>query len=212
MQFGRKGKRIFSLTVLISILTVMCQWARITTPVSAAAQSNQQAPAAQSNQKAQIEKGRLAVGQACAACHGNILSMVQFQRKSEQQWRDTVYGMIGRGGHILPGEIEPITAYLTANFGPNSPPPSSSTRAANTAQPAVGNLEQQLPDADGKPILVRTCQQCHDLQIAIGKTGSQEEWKEIIGRMVTFGATVTPAEQEKLTEYLSGLTRFRETR
>src|SRR5215510_8662871 len=89
------------------------------------------AAAAQSREAADVEKGRVAVGQACVQCHN--LRGIQSQRKTQQQWRDTVYSMIGRGGMILPDEIEPIAAYLAATYGPNSP------RTPAAAQ------QQQLP-------------------------------------------------------------------
>jgi mono/diheme cytochrome c family protein len=147
--------------------------------------------AAQSKEQADIEKGRVALGQACVQCHN--LRGIQSQRKTAQQWKDTVYGMISRGGMILPDEIETITAYLVANFGPNSPRPSS---------PA-----QQLPESEGRAILQRSCTQCHDLQTAIGKTASRQDWTDIIARMVGAGAVVTQAEQQTLIQYLSGLAR-----
>src|SRR5262245_20021050 len=149
------------------------------------------AAAAQSREAADVEKGRVAVGQACVQCHN--LRGIQSQRKSAQQWRDTVYSMIGRGGMIMPDEIEPITAYLAANFGPNSPRPTASA--------------QQLPDAEGRVILQRSCTQCHDLQNALGKAVSRQEWTEIIARMVGAGANVTPADQQTLIQYLTTLTR-----
>ena len=151
--------------------------------------------AAQSGEQADIEKGRVALGQACVQCHN--LRGIQSQRKTQQQWRDTVYSMIGRGGMILPDEIEPITAYLVANFGPNSPRPAASADAA----------QQQLPAAEGRAILQRSCTQCHDLQTAIGKTASRQEWNDIIARMVGAGAILTQSEQQTLIQYLTTLVR-----
>ena len=153
--------------------------------------------AAQSKEQADIEKGKLALGQACVQCHN--LRGIQSQRKTGQQWRDTVYSMISRGGMILPDEIEPITAYLTANFGPNSPRPSPPGQSAGGAA--------QLPEADGKAVLQRSCTQCHDLQTAIGKTASREEWNEIIARMIGAGAMVTASEHQTLVQYLTSLAR-----
>jgi hypothetical protein len=53
------------------------------------------------------------------ACHTNILRMLQVHTKTPQQWRDTVYSMISRGAQVMPGEIEPVTAFLAANAGSN---------------------------------------------------------------------------------------------
>jgi mono/diheme cytochrome c family protein len=150
--------------------------------------------AAQSREQADIEKGRVALGQACVQCHN--LRGIQSQRKTQQQWRDTVYSMIGRGGMILPDEIEPIAVYLAATYGPNSP-------RATASAPA----QQQLPASEGRALLQRSCTQCHDLQTAIGKPASQQEWTDIIVRMVGAGASVTPSEQQTLIQYLTTLTR-----
>jgi cytochrome c5 len=199
-MLSRMCAKILSFLVWLSVAAAVFQWSGNTVPVSAA----------QTDQQAQIEKGKTAVGRACVACHGNILSMVQFQRKTADKWRDTVYSMIGRGGHILPDEIEPITAYLTANFGPNSPPPSPSTRPQVGTQAVPGGLAQQLPEGAARAVLVQNCQQCHDLQVVVSKNATPDEWKEIVARMITLGAKVTPPEQEQLVQYLTGLAGSRE--
>ena len=88
--------------------------------LSAGLAAQAQAPAnanAPSDQQAQIEKGRQAVGEACATCHTNILRMVQIYKKSPDQWKDTVYSMIGRGAQLRPDEIEAVTAFLAATSG-----------------------------------------------------------------------------------------------
>ena len=75
----------------------------------------QAAPAPQ----ADIEKGKAAVTQICVGCHdgGAIMRMVAVRKKTADEWRDTVYRMIGRGAQVFPDEIEPLTAYLTATGG-----------------------------------------------------------------------------------------------
>jgi hypothetical protein len=93
--------------------------------------------------------------------------------------------MIGRGAQVLPDEIEPLTAYLVASAGRGRPQASS-------------------PGAEASAILARRCQQCHDIERATTKPAS-EDWHTIIDRMITLGASVTPAEQQTLIEYLSGL-------
>ena len=76
---------------------------------------------ATNDQQAQIEKGRQAVGQTCAACHAGILRMAQAQKQTEEQWKDTIYSMIGRGAEILPDEIEPMAAFLAATSARSGP-------------------------------------------------------------------------------------------
>jgi 3-oxoacyl-ACP reductase-like protein len=137
--------------------------------------------------------------------------MVRVQKKTAAQWRDTVYSMIGRGGHILPDEIEPITAYLTANFGPDSRPAAAAGQAPGAPAPAgaAASLAQQLPEAPGKAILVRTCQQCHDLKAATTRITQQDSWDSIVGRMLSLGARMTPEERQELVRYLGSLAEAR---
>jgi cytochrome c5 len=151
--------------------------------------------AAQGGDQAQIEKGRTAVGQICAACHNNIARMIQIHKKTADQWKDTVYSMIGRGALILPEEIGPLTAFLAATAGPNSRPAASPAQTSSAA-----------PASEGRAILERTCQMCHDVEIATKKQAT-EEWSAVVSKMMTYGVTLTAAEQQKLIEYLNGLTK-----
>ena len=158
----------------------------------------QEAAKAQGSQQAQVEKGREVVGQACVACHTNILRMVQVHRQSPEQWKDTVYSMIGRGAQVMPDEVEAVTAFLASNAGGNGQPAS---RTANAGR--AGRDDQQMPEGEGRAILQRTCQQCHDLATASTKLAS-EEWGAVIAKMMTYGAKLTPADQQKLIAYLNG--------
>jgi cytochrome c5 len=161
-----------------------------------AAQAPAPAPAANADQ-AQIDKGRQAVGQACLGCHANILRVVQMHRKSADDWRDTVYSMIGRGAQILPDEIEPITAFLAATAGPN--------RAAPSPQPAAAVRAAADPAAtEAQGILQRQCTRCHDLATATKKPATGDV-KAALARMVGYGAQVSSEDQQKLTAYLPTL-------
>ena len=151
--------------------------------------------------QAQIEKGREAVGQACVACHTNILRMVQIHKESAAEWRDTVYSMIGRGAQLSPDEIESVIAYLSANGGIGA------KTAADTAQETTRGGRgggQQPAESDGRAILQRSCQQCHDLTTASTKKAS-EDWAQVIAKMVGYGAKLSPADEQKLSEYLQGI-------
>jgi cytochrome c5 len=151
--------------------------------------------AAQGADQAQVDKGRTAAGQICATCHNNFGRMIQTHRKTAEQWKDTVYSMIGRGALILPDEIDPLAAFLAATAGPNSRPIASPARTS-----------PQAPESEGKALLDRNCQMCHDLATATKKPPA-EEWRAVINKMVTYGASLTASEQQKLVEYLNGLTK-----
>lgn len=134
-----------------------------------------------------MKKGSEAVGRACQACHGNIVRMLQVEHRSAEEWRNTVYSMIGRGAHIFPDEIEPLVAHLAATAGP----------ATSPAERRV------LPDGQGKSILERACQQCHALDTATKK--GPRDWTTVVSTMAAYGATITPVERKTLIEYLQKL-------
>ena len=163
-----------------------------------AAQVSASVPA---NQSAQIEKGRQVVAQVCAACHTTIGRMVQVHKQTAEQWKDTVYFMISRGAQIMPDEVEPVTAFLAATAGSG---PQTITRTSDRGLQGPGGSGQQTPEADGGAILQRNCQQCHELAAASKKSGS-EDWSAVITRMMTYGARLTLADQQKLIGYLNGL-------
>src|SRR5436309_2682750 len=147
---------------------------------SLAAQGSANAPRGES---AQIEKGRQVVAQACTTCHTTIVRMVQVHKQTGAQWKDTVYFMISRGAQIMPDEIEAVTAFLAETSG--------------RGRPGARGSGPQTPDADGGAILQRNCQQCHELTTASKKLDS-EDWNAVITRMMTYGARLTPADQQKL--------------
>jgi mono/diheme cytochrome c family protein len=195
MQGGRKTKKI--LILVLSNLLVWIGAAYLSSGI--AAQVSATGP---SNQQAQIEKGRQVVGQTCVACHTNILRMLQIHKKSADQWKDTVYSMVGRGAQIMPDEMDFVTAFLVATAGGNR---ETATQAPGGGR-RPGRAEQQAPEAEGRAVLQRTCQQCHDMATATTKLAS-EDWTAVIAKMMTYGGKVTHADQQKLVEYLNGLAK-----
>jgi len=139
----------------------------------------------------QVEEGREAFGQACVQCHG--MGRTQIQRKTADRWRDTVYSMISRGAPVMPDEIEPLIDYLAATYGPGATPP------------AVGGAgsqgESALPDGPGRAIFVGNCAACHSMELPLNMRQSEAEWNATISQMVTYGAQITPQDQEILVKY-----------
>ena len=148
-------------------------------------------------QTERVEKGRQVVAQVCTTCHTTIVRMIQVHKLTAEQWKDTVYFMISRGAQIMPDEVESVVAFLAATAG-NNPQPGRGGRAS-AAGPGP-----QTPGADGAAIHQRTCTQCHELATASKKLDS-EDWNAVVTRMTTYGARLTPADREKLIEYLNGL-------
>jgi hypothetical protein len=80
---------------------------------------------------------------------------------------------------------------------------------AGARQDSAGGAPQappgdELPDGDGKTILVSACTSCHDLTEITKFRGywSREQWRDAVVTMVEYGAPVEPAQIEVLTSYL----------
>jgi len=154
---------------------------------------------AQTADQAQMEKGRQVVAEVCSACHTTITRMVQVHKQTPDEWKSTVYFMISRGAQVMPDEIEVVVAYLAATGGKGA---AQATNAGRGAAARGGQTAQ----ADGRVIFQQTCQQCHELAMASSKMPS-EEWSAVIARMMTYGARLSASDQQRLTEYLNGLTK-----
>src|SRR5258706_15254695 len=98
---------------------------------------------------AQIEKGRQVVAQVCATCHTTIVRMVQVHKQSADQWKDTVYFMISRGAQIMPDEIEPVAAYLSAASGGGR---QTTTQTPSGGRGGAGRGGAQPAEAEGGAI------------------------------------------------------------
>ncbi len=92
----------------------------------------------------------------------------------------------------MPDEIEPVIAYLSSTYGPDSPPPVLGDD---------GSQAQELPEGPGRAILVRSCFQCHAVELVVSSRKSEGEWKGTVARMVGHGANLTSPEQEILIKY-----------
>jgi cytochrome c5 len=204
MQGGRRNDRVVFLLVATFGLSIAA--AELGRGLAAQASAN-----VSSEQQAQIDKGREAVGQTCAACHAGILRMAQAQKQNQEQWKDTIFSMIGRGAEILPDEIDPMAAFLAATSARSGPANAQAPQAGGGGRGGRpgGGAADPTADADGgRAILQRTCQQCHDATTATTKLPS-EEWSAVLAKMKGYGAKLTPADEQKLTEYLEGLGKSR---
>ena len=60
--------------------------------------------------------GREAVLKGCGGCHG--IGQVVTERRSRQEWSDTVTNMINQGAPVSEAEFEQVVTYLATHFGP----------------------------------------------------------------------------------------------
>ena len=154
-------------------------------------------PAPQADRQELIAKGRQAVAQTCVPCHAGIVRILQLHKKSANEWRNTVYSMIGRGAQIFPEEIESLTAFLAATAGlERQSAPAAGPQGSLVAPPASPLA------AEATSILDRHCRRCHDLELATRKPASGD-WNTVITRMVSYGADISSADQQKLVAHLN---------
>ncbi len=64
-------------------------------------------------------------------------------------------------------------------------------------------IAQDLPDGDGKDVVVKACTSCHDADNFTSKKHTKAEWKEVVDTMVAYGAEVTDDQSEIITTYLA---------
>ena len=72
--------------------------------------------------------------------------------------------------------------------------------AAGAQTPTV-----DLPDGDGKRIVLRACTSCHDTAEITKFKGfyTKDEWRDVVTTMVMYGAELKEGEADVLVEYLA---------
>jgi len=136
-------------------------------------------------------EGRDLVANVCTGCHG-LNTIVQI-RDGSPGWRQFVNYMIMKGAQVSQRDSDTIVQYLTANFGPSSPP------AAGAPPPAVISL----PVGAGKDLVEARCVTCHDLTRIAASRRQKTEWDAIVANMINRGAAATADERGTMVSYLA---------
>jgi len=136
-------------------------------------------------------EGRDIVAVACTQCHG-LNTIVQI-RDGAAGWRQFVNYMIMKGAQMSDREADTVVQYLTASFGPNSPP-------AAGAAPAV---LAPLPSGIGKELVEARCVTCHDLLRIVTARRPRSDWDGIVANMIDRGAAATADERQTIVAYLA---------
>ena len=65
--------------------------------------------------------------------------------------------------------------------------------------------EDELPDGEGKKILVSSCTSCHDLTEVTKFRGyyDRKQWRDIVVTMMDYGAPVNEKQVDVLADYLA---------
>ncbi|HYR86968.1 MAG TPA: cytochrome c [Terriglobia bacterium] len=64
-------------------------------------------------------------------------------------------------------------------------------------------VPQELPEGEGKKLLEERCTSCHDLKPVVSLKQSQSAWKEMVVKMVGYGAQLDDKEVDVAAEYLT---------
>jgi cytochrome c5 len=62
---------------------------------------------------------------------------------------------------------------------------------------------QELPEGEGKKLLEERCASCHSLKPVVSLKQSQDAWKELVVKMVGYGAQLDRKEVDVATQYLT---------
>lgn len=71
--------------------------------------------------------------------------------------------------------------------------------------PHAAGPEEDLPDGEGKKILVSSCTACHDLTEVTKFRGyyDRKQWRDIVVTMMEYGAPVDEKQVDVLADYLA---------
>jgi hypothetical protein len=70
---------------------------------------------------------------------------------------------------------------------------------AQTAAPAAAN---PLPGGPNRELVVGACIICHSLETMAQQRLDRATWEDILTRMITYGAPITPETRPRILEYL----------
>lgn len=74
---------------------------------------------------------------------------------------------------------------------------------ALTVALATVAVSQELPVGEGKKLLEERCVTCHSLQPVVSLKQSQDAWKQLVIKMVGYGAQLSDKEVDVATDYLT---------
>jgi competence protein ComEA len=79
------------------------------------------------------------------------------------------------------------------------------TVAITMAVPRAAGPEDELPEGEGKKILVASCTSCHDLSEVTKFRGyyDRKQWRDIVVTMMEYGAPVNERQVDVLADYLT---------
>jgi cytochrome c5 len=82
-------------------------------------------------------------------------------------------------------------------------PPSETAPAREPAVPSTNTPAQAANNMDGQALLQQRCSVCHAVSPITRLQGTASQWKMVVDVMVSYGARLTPDEEQTLVNYLA---------
>jgi competence protein ComEA len=80
----------------------------------------------------------------------------------------------------------------------------ASLGSISAQNPAAKQDDAALPDGPGKQVLKKSCSQCHDASVITTKPGhTDDDWTDILNKMIGRGAVLSDDDGDTLLDYLS---------
>ena len=92
-----------------------------------------------------------------------------------------------------------LSSLVLILVGAASPAPASPV----PIPPQAKKWADQMPDGDGKKLIVAKCQLCHTLERVVTSHRAKEDWDSVIALMVEQGASLTDDESKTVVDYLA---------
>ncbi len=71
------------------------------------------------------------------------------------------------------------------------------------APPQAKKWADQMPDGDGKKLIVAKCQLCHTLERVVTSHRTKDDWEAVVALMVEQGASLSDDESKTVVDYLA---------
>jgi mono/diheme cytochrome c family protein len=68
---------------------------------------------------------------------------------------------------------------------------------------AVSGSGEELPNTQGKAVLIRVCGSCHAPEVVVGTNNTRRGWSELVDEMIEKGAHATSRERRQIIDYLA---------
>jgi len=99
-----------------------------------------------------------------------------------------------RSAVVILGSVCSVLFLVTANVV---------VPAAPAARPQAKEWATQMPEGEGKKLIVQRCQLCHSLENVVNSHRSKDDWAALVDMMIENGATLTDSETDTVIDYLA---------